>query len=564
MSDRITRDIQIKLHVEGKEVVGTLSGVDEKLENINKRVKQHSEQYTKSTGQMTAGTGQMNIALGQLGFLLGDADMFMTNFRMGMMSIANNIPMVVQQFSFANKAISGTGQSIKDVLLKSLSGPGGLMLAVGGLTTLMNILATVFDRNRKEIKETAKETNNLAKEIENLGTTKLKEEIRDIETVYLPSAIESRDKLIDKRKALSRITPKGNVYTEYEEIKDPVEYEKRANEVKALEDRLGKLKGELDATSTKISQLKEGIFPIHSINDIKEAIKLWNIELETVNTQGQRDSILKSIEELKELEKQFRNDVKPPKESDIKKRLEWYTKQIAENPNVSKADLVGNYEIEIPAQLKPIPPDKIEFANALRQLEPEKTLSDTVWATTQISAVSTIGYHIQSTIGGAFRKVFGEANSFMGDLLANISTALLQLATNSLAQTIWSGGGNIFSAIGSFLGLAQGGYVTGAGTSTSDSIPAMLSNGEFVVNAKSTTAFRPLLEAINSFDRQNISPIIKSFSQGGLVGRSSQVIALAGNSPGQTNINLTGELKVGLKDIRLRLKRLEDFEKGRK
>ncbi len=49
--------------------------------------------------------------------------------------------------------------------------------------------------------------------------------------------------------------------------------------------------------------------------------------------------------------------------------------------------------------------------------------------------------------------------------------------------------------IGSF---AQGGYVSGAGTSTSDSIPAMLSNGEFVVNAASTRSNLPLLSAINN------------------------------------------------------------------
>jgi TP901 family phage tail tape measure protein len=38
-------------------------------------------------------------------------------------------------------------------------------------------------------------------------------------------------------------------------------------------------------------------------------------------------------------------------------------------------------------------------------------------------------------------------------------------------------------------GMATGGYVSGPGTRTSDSIPAMLSNGEFVVNAKSASSF---------------------------------------------------------------------------
>jgi hypothetical protein len=45
--------------------------------------------------------------------------------------------------------------------------------------------------------------------------------------------------------------------------------------------------------------------------------------------------------------------------------------------------------------------------------------------------------------------------------------------------------------------LADGGYVEGPGTGTSDSIPAMLSNGESIINARSTAMFAPLLSAIN-------------------------------------------------------------------
>ncbi|MDS9593495.1 phage tail protein, partial [Pseudomonas sp. HTZ1] len=44
-------------------------------------------------------------------------------------------------------------------------------------------------------------------------------------------------------------------------------------------------------------------------------------------------------------------------------------------------------------------------------------------------------------------------------------------------------------------------YVRGPGTGTSDSIPANLSNGEFVVNAAATKRNRALLEAINSNER---------------------------------------------------------------
>lgn len=45
--------------------------------------------------------------------------------------------------------------------------------------------------------------------------------------------------------------------------------------------------------------------------------------------------------------------------------------------------------------------------------------------------------------------------------------------------------------------FATGGYVSGPGTGTSDSIPAQLSNGESVINAKSTAMFGPLLSSLN-------------------------------------------------------------------
>jgi hypothetical protein len=58
---------------------------------------------------------------------------------------------------------------------------------------------------------------------------------------------------------------------------------------------------------------------------------------------------------------------------------------------------------------------------------------------------------------------------------------------------------NIASAITYVKGakFATGGDVSGEGTATSDSVPAMLSDGESVINAKSTAAFAPLLSAIN-------------------------------------------------------------------
>ena len=49
--------------------------------------------------------------------------------------------------------------------------------------------------------------------------------------------------------------------------------------------------------------------------------------------------------------------------------------------------------------------------------------------------------------------------------------------------------------------FAEGGKVTGPGTGTSDSIPAMLSNGEFVMTAAATKMFEPLLMTMNNIGR---------------------------------------------------------------
>ena len=65
--------------------------------------------------------------------------------------------------------------------------------------------------------------------------------------------------------------------------------------------------------------------------------------------------------------------------------------------------------------------------------------------------------------------------------------------------------------------FATGGLVRGAGTSKSDSIPARLSNGEFVVNADSTRKHLAELVAING-GWGNTTPYNRHFAEGGVAG----------------------------------------------
>lgn len=115
-------------------------------------------------------------------------------------------------------------------------------------------------------------------------------------------------------------------------------------------------------------------------------------------------------------------------------------------------------------------------------------------------------------------------------ILQDLSKMLIKMALfNAMkaAMSAWGGGG--FKDGGIVQRFSNGGAVWGAGTATSDSIPALLSNGEFVINAASTRRHRALLEAIN----QN------RYASGGAVGVAPQVAALGGGGVGNMTVNIT-------------------------
>ncbi len=72
-------------------------------------------------------------------------------------------------------------------------------------------------------------------------------------------------------------------------------------------------------------------------------------------------------------------------------------------------------------------------------------------------------------------------------------------AKASPIRAFWEG---INSAIKGVLGFASGGYVSGPGTGTSDSIPARLSNGEFVMQASAVNAYG--VDFMNSLNQQKV------------------------------------------------------------
>lgn len=113
----------------------------------------------------------------------------------------------------------------------------------------------------------------------------------------------------------------------------------------------------------------------------------------------------------------------------------------------------------------------------------------------------------QGEQSGIYKAMFAASKAFAiasatVSLWQNVSKAMsvgfpanIPFIAGALAQ-----GTSILSSLSSVqaAGFAQGGYVSGAGTGTSDSIPARLSNGEYVMPARQTRQYRNELAAMRA------------------------------------------------------------------
>lgn len=134
----------------------------------------------------------------------------------------------------------------------------------------------------------------------------------------------------------------------------------------------------------------------------------------------------------------------------------------------------------------------------------------------------------------------GNFDQFAAGVLADMAKIALQFAEMQAMQgllSMFGGSSGAGSAFGSIISAgssaavtyaASGGHITGPGTGTSDSVPAMLSNGEYVINAAATKKYRGLLDSINTGNLSHFAtggPVgfVSSDSGGGSSGNSNPV-----------------------------------------
>lgn len=135
-----------------------------------------------------------------------------------------------------------------------------------------------------------------------------------------------------------------------------------------------------------------------------------------------------------------------------------------------------------------------------------------------ISKIQQASNQLAKDFSGAITDWITGAQSFgdaMKSILQQLIAQLIQAAIYATIVAACTGGGGGFAARwkGAFgKGFASGGSVSGPGTGTSDSVPAMLSNGEYVLNAQAVDRLGvPFLNGLNTGR-------LRGFASGGLVG----------------------------------------------
>jgi hypothetical protein len=170
---------------------------------------------------------------------------------------------------------------------------------------------------------------------------------------------------------------------------------------------------------------------------------------------------------------------------------------------------------------------------------------------------------LASSAGNA-TKGLGTFGTGIGNLGQQLSTGASSMFPSAPAAS-GGGGGGIFGFLGGLFGgnskstqwnaaasgkllpglFADGGHVSGPGGPTTDSIPAYLSNGEFVVNSKATKKNRAMLEAINGGHSLRLAAggmvtpaLVSAPSAPSLRARSGP--AANSNTPGVLQVHISG------------------------
>lgn len=348
-----------------------------------------------------------------------------------------------------------------------------------------------------------------------LKISKLKAEAADKANLTAQERIKLLKEAADEEEAISK--------RNYEQARREYELQKRksalagnsAEENEALSEALVKMTNAQTAYNNKVRELR---------GQISEATKQAIAEEKKLYEERKKNEmeVLASLDAL--IDEQLK-DVEKAGQQLADDYIQGYKNRVAEAALEGKSTaalLVEQRQAELD-MLHQMEEESDEAFHA-RQLAAQKAYNDAVKAladeefNTQKAKWEAIGGVMQSLSGlieefGAESKAAAVAAKALalGEIAVKTGVAIASGVAQAsaagpfpanlvaIATTIATVLANIASATKMVKSakFATGGYVSGAGSGTSDSIPAQLSNGESVNNARSTAMFAPIYSSLN-------------------------------------------------------------------
>ena len=296
---------------------------------------------------------------------------------------------------------------------------------------------------------------------------------------------------------------------------------------KAETERLAKQKEQADKEAQALKEQQDLIKSLHT----KFASEVEKIEYdsEVEKAEAAHQSRLKEIDEVKDfLQKQillgeeylvYKKELKQAELTDEEKAAEKL--KTIEEAKLEMKRIVADKTIQVAGQAGQLLQDIAGKSKGLAIggiiVEKAASIAGIISNTSQANAQFLANPLSAATLGTAAISPIALNNISAGisiaSILAQSAKSIAEINGAKSSDTAGGGGGKATPSK-----FATGGLVQGMGTSTSDSIMASLSNGESVINAKSTAMFGNLLSNINQMgggvafgNQSQANPIFKTY-----------------------------------------------------
>ena len=263
-------------------------GIDELRAKVQRLEQQLEKTRSKTVGgvglpQFTQLTGNARMAVSSLNYTLQDSGMFFVNWRMGMMSISNNIPMLLQGLKGMKTEADAANKSFKNYIFDSFSGPNSILIWISLFSMAMVALPQLLDSTTESAEKQKKAIDELRDAYKKLTGAELQNRL----TTYDAQLAEFESKHPSKRAgryssgtSIGGLAP-GNISREEYTVTGEARYGSDYPQVQALQKR--------------IELLKETLKDLGKEEDVEKRIRLNREKLEKMNENPKSKNYWKKL-----------------------------------------------------------------------------------------------------------------------------------------------------------------------------------------------------------------------------------------------------------------------------